>query len=191
MSITSPPNRSRRWLALCAVLRLLCLIGTGAIPDLAAPERNRPITASEVEAAFLLNFAKFVEWPRPPENRPKTSFSICILGEDPFRATLDQLVSGETVNGRPLIVKRIEKLPSDCDVLFVAQSELDLAGLLKQAGPGMLTVGESPEFLKAGGMINFVIEGRRVRFDVNRASAERAGLQLSSRLLGVARNVLK
>ncbi|SPF52262.1 Putative transmembrane protein (fragment) [Candidatus Sulfopaludibacter sp. SbA4] len=120
-------------------------------------------------------------------------FVICILGEDPFGAALNQMVKGEGVGGRNLIVQRIRRAPEpkSCQVLFIGGSEKDIPKTLAEVGPGILTVGEGETFLHDGGMIAFVIENRRVRFDINQKTAGTAMLRISSRLLNVARSVEK
>jgi hypothetical protein len=147
----------------------------------------------EVKAAFLFNFAKFVEWPPDAFPDPATPVTICIVGEDPFGQGLDAVVEGETLNGRRLAVRRLRDLlqARDCHVLFVSRSEKErlpalLAGL--RSG-GVLTVGEGDGFLEQGGMIRFVLEQNRVRFDINLDAAEHARLKLSSKLLRLARVV--
>jgi len=145
----------------------------------------------EIKAAFLLNFTKFVEWPSTAFAAAESSLAICILAKDPFGRTLDDLVQGEAVNGRKIEVRRLSDLPQPraCQVVFVGLPEKDLSKTLSSLGPGVLSVGEGESFIRNGGIIGFVIEKRRVRFDINQAAAERAGLKLSSRLLGVARSV--
>jgi YfiR/HmsC-like len=171
---------------------LLAVFSTWALYSQGNPApRQRIAPEYEVKAAFLLNFARFVEWPSFGEVPSSAPFSICILGDDPFGQTLDQIVRGEKIDNRPLAVRRVRRPQDQCQVLFVPASESDVARILKEVGPGVLTVGEAPDFLRNGGMIDFVVENRRVRFDVNRAAAERASLRISSRLLGVARSVVK
>jgi hypothetical protein len=144
----------------------------------------------EVKSAFLLNFTKFIEWPAPAS--PDAPFTICILGEDPFGPLLDRMVSGETVGGRKLAVHRISRdRPARCQILFASAHERDLSETLSTLPRGVLTVGEGAEFLRDGGMISFVVEDRRVRFDVSQRSALKAGLRISSKLLSVARSVEK
>lgn len=145
----------------------------------------------EVKAAFLLNFTKFVEWPADAFEDGDAPISICILGADPFGRTLDQMLEGEIVNDRKLEVRRISEAPrpGTCQVLFLSQADSGLYKVLKQTGPGVLTVGEGNAFMEAGGMIGFVMENRRVRFDINRSAALALRLQLSSQLLNVARSV--
>ncbi len=142
----------------------------------------------EVKAAFLLNFTKFVEWPRstPPDGAP---FEICIFGEDPYGRVLDQMVAGEQVNGRHIIVRRIHESVKSCGLLYVGRTEEEVASLLEDVAPACLTVGETSDFLKVGGMIGFALENHRVRFDVNLRAVGRSSLQISSKLLNVARTV--
>jgi hypothetical protein len=147
----------------------------------------------QVKAAFLLNFAKFVEWPATAFTDADSPVSICILGNDPFGHTLDDLVQGEAVNGRKLVVRRSSEpaAPQSCQVAFIGGSSKDIPKTLTSLGRGVLTVGEGESFSRAGGIIAFVIDNRRVRFDINQSVAENAGLKLSSKLLSVARAVLK
>jgi YfiR/HmsC-like len=147
----------------------------------------------DVKAAFLLNFARFVTWPSSAFADPHSPFAICILGNDPFDGTLDQLVAGESVEDRKVTVQRLKAPPPPkaCQILFISSSERDVPGILEGLGPGVLTVSEQPDFLRAGGIIRFAIEDRHVRFDINQRAAANAALTLSARLLGVARSVQK
>jgi hypothetical protein len=156
-----------------------------------AAESQTPLEY-QVKAAFLLNFTKFIEWPPSESTVLDPSFGICIVGEDPFGPVLDRIVEGETFQGRKLAVARVRvPLPASCPVVYVSKSEKNVAGLLSRLGPGVLTVGEGPGFLGAGGMVAFVVDSHKVRFDVNQDAAARAGLRVSSKLLSVARSVSK
>jgi hypothetical protein len=142
----------------------------------------------QVKAAFLLNFTRFVQW--PARNSPTDPFALCIIGDDPFGSVLDQLVEGETVAGHKLVVRRARNAaPADCGVVYISREEKNVAALLASVAPGVLTVGEGDAFLDEGGMISFVLDHSRVRFDVDQTAARRAGVVLSSRLLTVARSV--
>jgi hypothetical protein len=147
----------------------------------------------DVKAVFLLNFTKFIEWPAAAFELPDSPVTICILGEDPFGSMLNQVVEGEVVNGRKVTVQRIKRAPAQksCQILFWSKSEGGAAKALPGLGLGVLTVGEGENFIREGGMISFIIDNRRVRFDVNQTVAEGAGLKLSSKLLSVARSVEK
>lgn len=178
-----PGSRTRRRRPVVAALLSAGLLAIGALAQ-GAPEY-------EVKAAFLLNFTKFVDWPAAAFTAPNAPLTICVLGRDPFGRVLDQIVQGEAVDGHKLEVRRITEAPpaGSCQVVFVNPSEEDLTKLLSGFRAGVLTVGEGETFVRRGGVIGFVIENRRVRFDINRSAAERAGLRLSSRLLSVAKSV--
>ena len=147
-------------------------------------------TEYEVKAAFLYNFARFVEWPAAALHDPGAPFVIAILGRDPFGAVLDETVAGKTVAGRPIEVHRIPRVDDarDAQIVFVAPSErANMAAILKALErPGVLTVGDTDGFALRGGAINFTVQARRVRFEINPAVAEQAGLKMSSQLLKLA-----
>lgn len=149
-------------------------------------------TEYEVKAAYLYNFGKFVEWPAKV-TAASDFFSICVLGEDPFGASFDATIASESINGKKVVVNRITKLQDavSCRILFISSSEESrlkeiLATLDKTS---VLTVSDISQFTRHGGMIRFVMEANRVRFEVNLTTAEHAGLTLSSQLLKVAISV--
>jgi hypothetical protein len=147
----------------------------------------------EVKAAFLLNFTRFIEWPTTAFADESTAMTICLLGEGPVADALPHLVQGERASGRPIVAKKIKRSGAidGCHVLFIAKSERDVGKLLEGVRPSVLTVGESESFIHDGGMIGFVTENRRVRFDINQARAAKALLLINGRLLNVARSVEK
>jgi hypothetical protein len=161
------------------------------VPSLRAIEASPP-SEYQIKAAFLLNFTKFIEW--PASEGAGSPFSICVMGDDPFGPVLDQLVEGETVGGRKIAVRRIRAegnadAQGSCAILYVSKQEQSVQTVLAGVGQGVLTVGEGDSFLDGGGMIAFILENRRVRFNIDQGAAQKAGLKLSSRLLGVARSV--
>jgi hypothetical protein len=145
---------------------------------------------SEVKAAFLYNFGKFVKW---PSSSVQSTFAICILGRDPFGAQLDSIVAGESVDAKPISVRRVTNVQeaATCRILFISSSEQNrLHALLPALSKApVLTVSDIPQFIEHGGMIQFVLEQGRVRFEVNLGSAENSGLSMSSELLKVATQV--
>uniref|UniRef100_Q028L6 Putative transmembrane protein n=1 Tax=Solibacter usitatus (strain Ellin6076) TaxID=234267 RepID=Q028L6_SOLUE len=157
------------------------------------PQMRAPASEYQVKAAFLLNFTKFIEWPPRAFDDAKAPIAICLFGDDPFDGALNQLVEGEVVNGRKLVVQKIRHAPAakTCQVVFVNKAEKEPSKILGGLGPGVLTVGEGEGFLRDGGMIAFVLENHRVRFDINQGAASNAELSLSSRLLSVAKTVAK
>lgn len=151
-------------------------------------------TEYEVKAAYLFNFAKFVTWPGQAFDSPNAPLTICIAGPDKFGASLDSLIAGERIGGRPIAAKRIAE-PGDmggCHIVFVGASEAARArSFLDSAHKrNALTVSDMPHFAERGGMIQFVLDGGRVRFDINLKAAQDAGLALSSELLKVAGRVM-
>lgn len=146
-----------------------------------------------VKAVFLLNFAKFTQWPSEAFESDRSPIVICILGEDPFGAVMEETIKGETVDGRKLKIKRC-KQPAEvagCQILFLTGMNQDrmVQVLRTMEGSSVLTVGESGTFLEAGGVIAFVMEQNKVRFAINETASERAGVKISSKLLSLAATV--
>ena len=148
----------------------------------------------ELKAAFLFRFSEFVEWPANAFPTPQSPVGICVLGTDPFGDALDRTLQGAQVDGRSVVAARIQGVEqaAGCHILFISRSEASQAeAIIAQLnGTPVLTVADSGNFLQLGGTINFVTERGRVRFDINLGGAERAQLQLSSKLLRLARVVL-
>lgn len=154
------------------------------------PNAVRSAPEAQVKAAFLLNFARFVDWPSSGFPNPSTPLTICVVGRDPFGPALDAVVAGETVGSRPIEIRRIESSSKgQCHLAFIASAEDKPVPYIPLISPNVLTVGEGEAFLRAGGIISFVVENRRVRFSINQSAAQRAGLRISSRLLSLARTV--
>lgn len=152
-------------------------------------QKSRP-SEYQVKAVYLYNFTRFVEWPPQAPAMRSSSFAICVLGRDPFGPALDATVAGESVGGKSVVARRISKPEEgvDCRVLFVSVSEDshlkgDLTVLDKT---GVLTVSDIPRFSERGGMIQFVTDGDKVRFEVNLSNAKDSGIRLSSDLLKLA-----
>lgn len=147
-------------------------------------------TESQVKAAYLYNFGKFVRWQAlSPE-----SLEICVLGKDPFGSVLDSTVSGESIDGRKIIVRRLAKAQDAgrCNILYISLSEENhLVSVLADIHTfAPLTVSDIPHFAERGGIIEFVAQQGKIRFQVNRFAAERSHVTLSSELLKVAVKVI-
>jgi hypothetical protein len=164
-----------------------------AVGGAAGEEKGGGVTEYQVKAAFLYNFTKFTDWPTNASAPSNTPIVIGIVGEDPFGKTLDAVVSGETVRGRPLVVKRLrdEEDLRSCQLLFSSRSAKDrLPALLSQLkGSPVLTVGDFDGFAQQGGMVNLLLVQKSVKIDINQAAVEEAGLQISAKLLKLARIV--
>ena len=146
----------------------------------------------EVKAAYLYNFGNFVDWPAKSTGSIGDSFPICVLGQDPFGPALDATVTGETIDAKKVVVRRLSKPQEaiNCRIVFISSSEesqlKEIVSFLDKTS--VLTVSDMPQFTRRGGMVQFVLEGARVRFEVNLTAAEHAGLRLSSQLLKLAVN---
>ncbi len=144
----------------------------------------------QIKAAFLYNFAKFIEWPFEAQRTSSNVFVIGIYGPDPFGADIDELLKDETINNLPVAVKRFKDIQSvDCHILFITvedpkQLHEAIEGL---QGKSILTVGQGENFIKSGGMIAFYIEDEKVRFEINKNVTDKSGLQISSQLLKLAK----
>jgi hypothetical protein len=151
--------------------------------------QSRNPTDYDVKAAYLFNFGKFVKWPGTVISSQDT-FPICILGEDPFGGALQSTVAGEQIEGKRVAVRQIETSSEalNCRILFISDSEQrrlsSVLATLEHAP--VLTVSDMDDFADRRGMIQFVLDHDRVRFEVNLSAAEKAGLALSSDLLKVA-----
>jgi len=191
-----PSTQTRQWLAEnagsrrwpCLWLALLFLLATLSL-------KARQVGEYDVKAAFLLNFAKFVDW--PPKGFPDASapLVIGIVGDDPFGAALPQLVQGQTALGRRIEVRHF-KADEDCAACHLVFLSRSVAGrteeiLQRLKGRPVLTVSEKDDFVRQGGVIGFALVDKSVRFDINARAAEAADLKISSKLLAVARSVLK
>lgn len=147
----------------------------------------------QVKAAFLLNFAKFIDWSPGTFANPQSPLVVCVLGQDPFGNILDDTLQGKAIGDRPFIVRRLkDKIDArHCQMVFVSSSESPhLPEILESLrGANVVVVGEANGFATSGGMIEFTIEDNHVRFSINTDAANRSGLKFSSKLLALARIV--
>lgn len=162
------------------------------IPVLQAQQPK--VSEYQVKAVYLYNFGRFVQWPPNVTANNDSTFTICVLGQDPFGPILDATFAGDSIDGKPVVTRRLSKPQeaADCRILFINSTERKhlqeiLVALDEKA---ILTVSDMPDFSRQGGMIQFVFDGERVRFEVNLASTKNARLTLSSELLKVARTVI-
>ena len=144
----------------------------------------------QVKAAFLYNFAKFVQWPPGTFASPTDPIGICGVGQNPFGSTLANMVQGKMVGARAFAVRQFAdtQQANQCQILFIGAGEWKRTRVLLDAvkSPGVLTVGESDDFTVLGGIISFRLDGPRVRIKVDLQTAERAKLRISSKLLSLA-----
>ncbi len=180
-------RRSQRWTT-GWFATALTLLATAPLPA-----QSGNVREYQIKAAFLFHFAQFVDWPGNAFAGPAAPLCFGILGEDPFGAALDAATSGESIRGRPVIVRRSQRAAdlAECHLVFVSRSERTrVADLLVELAPHpVLTVSEIEGFGSAGGSINFVLETNKVRFEINPTAARSRGLRISSELLSLGRLV--
>jgi len=147
----------------------------------------------QVKAAFLYNFAKFVEWPVQTFKTDKDPVRICVLGQDPFGSALQDAVAGKSVLGRRFVLSDISSADqvNDCQILFISSSERKrMRSILAELQTmGILTVGECDGFAAEGGIVNFKLSDGRVRLEINVEAAGQAKLRINSSVLSLAQIV--
>jgi YfiR/HmsC-like len=174
---------------LCASATLFLLL-----ISLPLPAQNFIPLEYRAKANYLANFPSFVEWPPEAWPQEKGPFLVCVLGDFPFGTFLAEITRGTTVRNRPVEIRWIRKPQelSSCQILFVSHSEQKRYSQVLDAVRDhvVLTVGEAPEFLDAGGIVSFFTQQGALQFDVNLEAADKAHLKISSRLLALARHVV-
>lgn len=174
----------------CIAILVLCLFVATFGTNVA---QAQDVSDVQVKAAFLYNFARFVEWPHDAFAGPGSPFIIGVIGNNHFARTLEQTVRGRLINGRPIFVKVLtaDAGLKSCHILYVQSlSDRHMSAMLADAaGASVLTVGDSEHFAHIGGVINFFVQDSRVRFEINPDAADRAHLRISAKLLALARVV--
>ena len=187
MAVASPAFRRHMFIRATAILVLTGLLPMG--DGLTHAQETQP-SEYQLKAAFLYNFAKFVEWPSEALPQNNSPFVIGILGENPFADDLKKTVAGKKVSDHPIDVVPFSTAAeaTNCHILFISSSEKTrLAEIFKSLqGVPILTVGETEQFTEAGGMVNFVREANKIRFQINDNTAKVARLKISSKLLSLA-----
>ncbi len=176
----------RQWL-----LGLLCLglAGGGAF----SAEKGAVVSEYEVKAALVYNFTKFTEWPSNAFLAADAPTLVGILGDDAFGKLLGDVLAGESVAGHPLQVRRLtgeDALPA-CQVLFISKSEKErLKTILATVRDlPVLTISKTEGFGQLGGMVNFVVVDKSIRFEINPGAAQHAGIKISSKLLNLPKAI--
>jgi iron complex outermembrane receptor protein len=183
-------KRIGRWRAAFCVAMLAAVLVSPCAP---ARAQASPSAEYQVKAAFLLNFARFIEWPADAYAGANAPITFCLFRPDPFGSALDEMTQGKSIDNRSLVVRHVQELPDlkSCQMVFVgdgAEKQLpEILGSLK--GSSALVVGESDGFAERGGGIQFYLQNSEVRFSVNVDATKRARLAVSSKLLAFARIV--
>jgi hypothetical protein len=169
----------------------------GATCSMGAPGDARAQSQAEeyrVKAALLFRFAQFIEWPPEAFKDASDPVNFCTVGDDPFDGALDDAVAGKKIGARVIRVlhPRGPENVKGCQLLFVGAKESKrIPVILASAHDSpIVTVGESDGFAQKGGVINFLLEDKKIRFEINAGAAQQAGIKISSRLMLLAKNVL-
>ncbi len=174
----------RRKISVVAAVALYICIG---IPEAHAQSED------QIKAAFLFNFARYVEWPASAFSGPEDAVKICMAGAASFADVVTQTVSGKSVENRPVAVTAVATLSglSGCHILYVgddlAANPAEVAASV--SGSNVFTVADRAGFARGGGIANFIRANKKIRFEINPSAAKKAGLKVSSRLLRLAKVV--
>ena len=162
------------------VLAALCLaVPAGAV--LAADDTT-------VKVAYLYNFAKFIQWP----DEQRSTLRLCVAGDDELGKALDSLI-GKPVRTMVIGVRHAVNVQdiAQCDLVFVSEAQAPLLSRVRQAVGGypILIVTESSDVLPKGAMVALIQSDSRIVFEVDLSTARQLGLQISAKMLQLARKV--
>ena len=153
--------------------------------------QDKPALEYQVKAAFLYNFTRFITWPATAFSSPDAPFVIGIIGNDPFGSYLEEVVAGEKVDNHPIIVQHYhnQKEIGKCQIIFLNLTE---PPELKEAltvlqSENTLAVSDASNFAELGGQVQFFKESGKVRLQINVAAAKKSQLEISSKLLRIAK----
>src|SRR5882672_6371423 len=144
----------------------------------------------KLKAAFLYHFAQFVEWPAGTFAESNSPLVIAVLGENPFGEELERTIRGKLIDAHPCVIREIRSAAearTNCHLLFISSSEKSrLPEIIESLrGVSVLTVSETDGFTETGGMINFVPQGKKIRFKINDDAAKSARLKIQAKLLSL------
>jgi hypothetical protein len=188
-------NEIKRSLCRTVAMTILVSLLSSFLTGRAYPQ-TRQAGEYQVKAEVLFDIAKFVDWPDGSLGSPQDSFTICVIGQDPFGDALDKTFAGKTISDRTVAVDRfpfVSNLAASrrCQIAFISSSEKnhwrDVIGAFR--GTSVLLVGDSDGFAASGGAIEFLLDDGHVRFAINPEAADRANLKVSSKLLSLAKIV--
>ena len=174
---------------------MACLCGALAWIAIAEPVgAQSKVDEYKLKAAFVFHFAEMTDWPAAAFGANQNEITLCTVGNDPFAGELESTLAGKAIGQHAVRIRHAKQAAETrgCQIVFVGSGEMKLLPeVLAQIGNSpVMTVGESDGFLQQGGMFSFCLDGNKIRFEINVAPAERAGLKISSRLLMLARNVM-
>ena len=174
----------------------LTVLGAGLLAMLGRElAYSQAISEDQIKAAYLYNFAKFVEWPEASFPDASAPIHLCLLNDPSIGAQLIQIVKDKQISGRSIAIVPIQNAEQarGCQILFInsAQSWQVEHVIKVLQGASVLTVGEAAGFVEQGGIVNFVVQNDQVHFQVNHRAATQSRLRMSARLLSVAKLVIE
>jgi hypothetical protein len=170
----------KKWLILNALLLMqLSVVRAQDLPD-----------EEQVKAVFIFNFTKFIDWPASAFSAPESPFIIGVVGKQSISSYLQEAIAGEYAAGRTIMIKHYSS-PKDirnCHILYIGSEDPEKVKsiLATTQNQNILTVGDSPNFLRWGGMVRFFTEKGKIRLEINSDAARSSGIRISSKLLSVA-----
>ena len=192
LRLRSVPSKS--CCILCSLL-FAFLAGTATAEPALADIDHEDTNEYEIKAAFLYSFLHYVEWPETSFSDDSSPIILGVLGKDPFGPILDRMAETEKINNRELVIKRFEHIDAvgSIHALFIASSKQErLSDVLKGLGDRpVLTAGDTEEFAALGVIINFIIDQKKIRFEINTGAVKKADLKISSKLLKLAKKIFK
>lgn len=170
----------KRWLMLIVLL----------FPQVNTVMAQRSPAEEQVKAVFIYNFTKFIDWPANSFNHPEPAFVIGVVGNQSISPFLQEAIAGELAAGRPILIKHFASAREikNCHILYIGSEDPDRvkAIIAQTQNQSILTVSDSPNFLRWGGMVRFYTEKGKIRLEINSDAAKSAGIRISSKLLSVA-----
>lgn len=158
---------------------------------LVAPAFGQAVDEYQVKAAFLLNFANFIEWPPGTFTSAQDSFKVCVLGRNPFGSAFEALANRKTADGRKFEIRQIggARQAAGCQIVFVSSAErLRYRAISEDLRGNVLLVGETSDFVSQGGTIGLLLNDSRIRMAIDAEGAKARNLRISSHLLSLAQN---
>lgn len=170
-------------------LALALMLFAGAATNAAAA----PPSEYAVKAAYLSKLGLFIEWPKSVFASPTSPIILCVAGDSPFGDALDKVAEGQRVAEHPIAVRYLKSVSRDdgCGILYLASADAKSvsAALEAVSGTGVLTITDASRLPHGGGIVEFVVQDNRVRFNVDEQAAAQNGITISAHLLGLALSV--
>jgi len=192
--VTEPPIEVRHECVGWHAARLATVLTLFFVPYLTSAQGSVP-EEYRTKASYLATFPSFIEWPETAFSSPDAPFLVCVLGDFRFGTALAEFARSSSPHGRRIDIQWVHKNDNltRCHILFISNSEVkSYASILKIVQRAdTLTVGETTDFLSAGGMLSFLFQNESLQFEVNLAAANEAHLQVRSKLLALAHRVVR